>query len=242
MRAVVIPSASIRATSFSPSGDDRGFVLDEMLCAVISRSANHPSSATCSVDTRLPPDLIISASRRIASDPLTRSMRIDAVRVRRAQRIDHLDGVGVVDFFGPRWRASSTSPRTVAITCAPRECEPCSRLSGRSRPSQRGARRGDAQQLERPERGYRRDRQRGCLFVSDAVRIRASGSAVTPVRRLCARRYAPCVRAMPRIRSPGGDRVLPSERVRGHPRSQFPRQTEMLTWWSAGRGVCSRPD
>ncbi len=97
---MVIPSASIRATSFSPSGDDRGFVLDEMLCAVISRSANHPSSATCSVDTRLPPDLIISASRRIASDPLTRSMRIDAVRVRRAQRIDHLDGVGVVDFFG----------------------------------------------------------------------------------------------------------------------------------------------
>jgi hypothetical protein len=44
MRAVIMPSASMRATSFSPCGDDKGFVFEAMLCATIFLSANHASS------------------------------------------------------------------------------------------------------------------------------------------------------------------------------------------------------
>jgi hypothetical protein len=50
-----------------PCGDARGFAFPAMLCAVIWRSENHPSSAAWIVETRLPPGLRISASRRIAS-------------------------------------------------------------------------------------------------------------------------------------------------------------------------------
>ena len=39
------PSASMRAISRSPSGVKEGFAPGEMLCAVIWRSANHPSFA-----------------------------------------------------------------------------------------------------------------------------------------------------------------------------------------------------
>ena len=38
------PCESMSATSFSPCGDDKGFVIDEMCRAVTWRSANHASS------------------------------------------------------------------------------------------------------------------------------------------------------------------------------------------------------
>ena len=67
IRAVIVPSTSIRANSLNPFVDDKAFVIDEMLCAVIRRSANHFSSAAYRVDTRLPPGLRNSATRRIVS-------------------------------------------------------------------------------------------------------------------------------------------------------------------------------
>jgi hypothetical protein len=63
IRAVIVPSASMPATSVSPCGDIRGFALDALLCAVICRPANHPSSAAKIVETRRPPGLMNSASR-----------------------------------------------------------------------------------------------------------------------------------------------------------------------------------
>ena len=45
----------------------------------------------------------MSASRRIACGPLTQiEDGVDAVRVSRAHRIDHVDGVGVVNLFGAK--------------------------------------------------------------------------------------------------------------------------------------------
>src|SRR5689334_19496868 len=82
MRAVIVPPASIRAISLSPPGDIAGLVCtaaeslvapEEMLYAVMWRSANHSGSAAYSVDMSAPPDLIMSASRRMASFPFTRS-------------------------------------------------------------------------------------------------------------------------------------------------------------------------
>jgi hypothetical protein len=55
----------------------------------------------CGVETRLPPALRISASRRIAVLTVDEvEDRVDTVPVSRAQCADHLDGFGVLDFFG----------------------------------------------------------------------------------------------------------------------------------------------
>ena len=45
MRAVIVQSASMRATWFNPCGDARGFAFSAILCALIWRSENHPSFA-----------------------------------------------------------------------------------------------------------------------------------------------------------------------------------------------------
>jgi hypothetical protein len=70
---VIVLSATMRATWFKPSGHDRGFVIDEMSYAEMSHSANHASSAAYIVETRVPSGLRISALRRMASEPWTRS-------------------------------------------------------------------------------------------------------------------------------------------------------------------------
>ena len=67
MRAVIVPSVSIRATVVSPSGQIRGFALEEWLRAVICRSANQPSSAAKVVETRCPPGRMTSASLGMAT-------------------------------------------------------------------------------------------------------------------------------------------------------------------------------
>jgi hypothetical protein len=92
MRAVIVPSASTCTTLVSPSGEIRGFALEAWLCAVICRSANQPSSAAKIVETRRPPGRIISASRRMASGPLTRAGRSARTRAGTPARPTQLSG------------------------------------------------------------------------------------------------------------------------------------------------------
>jgi hypothetical protein len=72
----------MRATSVSPGGDNSGFALDALLCAVICRPANHFSSAAKIVETRRPPGLMNSASARMASGPLQEPRQNSGQRMR----------------------------------------------------------------------------------------------------------------------------------------------------------------
>ena len=79
----------------------RGFSLEAWLWAVMWRSANHPSSAAKMVETRRPPgpdDLGVAADGVGAVDQVKDG--IDAARVVGVQRIDHVDGLAVVDLLG----------------------------------------------------------------------------------------------------------------------------------------------
>jgi hypothetical protein len=132
----------MRATSVSPGGDNSGFALDALLCAVICRAANHASSAAKIVEISRPPGLMNSASPPTASGPLTRSRTAStpsgwAARSALAEGQRHLHRVAA----DPAGRAHHHHALA----------------------------RGDAQQFHRPERRYRRGGQSGRLVVADTV-------------------------------------------------------------------------
>ena len=150
----------MRATSFSPCGDDSGFVLDEMLCAVILRSANHPSSAAIDrrdkAASRLE-NLSVAADCVRTVDEI--EDRVNAVRVSRAQRVNHVDGFGVVDFFGAEAASfvgvAANRRDDVRAAGARHLHRVAADPAGRAHHNEALAR-GNAQKLERPERSYRR--------------------------------------------------------------------------------------
>jgi len=97
---------------------------------------------------------------------------IDPIRMRRAQRVDHLAGFGIVDFFGTETASLvgvAANGRDDMRAAGVRHLHRVAADSaGRANYDQTLAR-GGAEQLERPERRYPRDRQRGYLLVGDAV-------------------------------------------------------------------------
>ena len=161
IRAVIVPSASMRATSVSPCGDNSGFALDALF---VGREDRRDQAAAGLDEFGVGPDGVRAADQ--IQD------RVDAAGVSRAQRAGHVDGLAVVDFRG----AEATSLVGVAAdgrddvrTAGQRHLHRVAAdPAGRAHHHQALAR-GDAQQVHRPERRYRRGRQGGGLFVGDTV-------------------------------------------------------------------------
>ena len=103
---------------------------------------------------------------------------LDAVRVRPVQRIDNVDGFGVVDFFSTKAASfvgvASNRRDDVRAAVARHLHRIAADPAGGAHHNQALAC-GDAQQLERTECGYCRDGKCGCLFVSNTIRDTRQG-------------------------------------------------------------------